>query len=99
MYIFRAYPCFLFFKSCNKSLGFTTHLSKKQNAAYCLPVVNGGIEGYSRLKGGWEPSLGSTVIIIHHPVSPMSKEKRKVGLVVGGSVTQTEEEGFSFNSG
>ena len=33
-----------------------------------MPVVNGGIEGYSWLKGGWEPSLGSTVIIIHHPV-------------------------------
>lgn len=29
----------------------------------------------------------------HHPLSPLSKEKRKVGLLVG-SVTQTEEEFF-----
>lgn len=87
---FRAYPFFLFFKSCNRRLGFTTHLSKKPNAACCLPVVNGGIEGYSWLKGDWEPSLGPTVIIIHHPVSPMSKEKRKVGLVVGGGKRYTD---------
>lgn len=35
---------------------------------------------------------------IHHPVSPLSKEKRKVGGLVG-SVTQTEEDFFPFDSG
>lgn len=35
---------------------------------------------------------------IHHPVSPLSKEKIKVGLLVG-SIIQTEQDFFSFDSG
>lgn len=87
---------FLFFKSCNKRLGSTTHLSKNPNAVCCLPVVNGEAKIASWLIGG-----GSLVWVhLQHSSSGtaiVEKEERR-GLLVE-SVTQTEEDFFSFNSG
>ena len=87
-------PLFLFFKSRNKGLGFSTHLLKNLNAACCLPVVNGGIESYSWLEEGgslvWVPLSSSSIII---SITIIEREAR--GGIGGGSFMQTEE-GFFF---